>query len=372
MYLISLGWLLGLTLRVTAQCTSSGPNNASAASNNSLVGSIGWLSTSNIFASNNLRSSVTALSLFEQSFYLISNNYGFSVPASATICGLEVEIEKSASGLFQDVRDESIRLVKGGTIVGSNNANTAATWPTADTYFTHGSNTDLWGTTWTPAEVNATDFGVAISVKLGGISILPTAYIDHISMTVYYDTPLPVDLLYFKVHQTLPYKAVLTWSSQSEYNNELYIIERSTDGINWTERGRVPGAGFSEKPVCYTFSDENLFMIPTYYRLQQVDFDGSHRYTEIITFKPHAVEEGIFVYAYPNPTKHSIQLKTSEPLFKVDVYNPLGHLVKTYHPRCEPSATDTIYITPESERGLYIVKITDCHGGVSFIKVAVE
>jgi hypothetical protein len=65
-------------------------------------------------------------------------------------------------------------------------------WPTTDTIMRYGSSTDpLWGTNWTPAEINAKGFGVAIASQnpRGGPS--DTSYIDNIRINVHYLLPQP-------------------------------------------------------------------------------------------------------------------------------------------------------------------------------------
>ena len=80
-------------------------------------------------------------------------NYGFSIPAGATILGIEVNVERRSSAT-PGSEDASVRLVQGGTIAGSD-LQTATAYTTADAVETHGSPTQLWGLTWTPAAINA-------------------------------------------------------------------------------------------------------------------------------------------------------------------------------------------------------------------------
>jgi hypothetical protein len=60
-------------------------------------------------------------------------------------------------------------------------------WPTSDAVASYGSNIDLWGTTWTGADVNNARFGVALSAKLslGALGVF-TASVDYVYMTIYY------------------------------------------------------------------------------------------------------------------------------------------------------------------------------------------
>lgn len=65
------------------------------------------------------------------------------------------------------VADETISLMIGGSVVGSNKAITTTTWG-ASSVVTYGGSSDLWGLTPTVSEINASDFGVAIAVKTNG------------------------------------------------------------------------------------------------------------------------------------------------------------------------------------------------------------
>lgn len=78
--------------------------------------------------------------------------------------------------------------MKGG-VIGSTNRNLGSYWPTSDTYVSHGSNSDLWGETWTTADINSNGFGVAIS-PTNDYASLDNARIDHIRITVYYTMPI--------------------------------------------------------------------------------------------------------------------------------------------------------------------------------------
>jgi hypothetical protein len=85
------------------------------------------------------------------------------------------------------LKDNSIKIVKAnGTFGTENKADTATNWPTTDTYASYGGSSDLWSETWTPADINDVDFGVALSVVQAGDDYGVTASVDHIRITVYY------------------------------------------------------------------------------------------------------------------------------------------------------------------------------------------
>lgn len=117
--------------------------------------------------------------------YLKVTNFGFAVPGGATINGIVAEVELSASA-GSAVYDNSVKLVKGGTITGSDKKRASSSyWGTSDAYITYGSSGNLWGTTWSVSNINASNFGIVIAAKSNSAV---TARIDHVRITVYYTT----------------------------------------------------------------------------------------------------------------------------------------------------------------------------------------
>jgi len=114
--------------------------------------------------------------------YLKVTNFGFTLPAGATINGVVVDINKHA-GMANNVTDTVVKLVKGGVVSGNNKASGSA-WGTSDTYATYGGATDTWGVTLLYTDVNDPTFGVVISCSAA--SVPETAFIEHVRVTVYY------------------------------------------------------------------------------------------------------------------------------------------------------------------------------------------
>lgn len=146
----------------------------------------GWTNSGNIVSSNNADATAT-IGGNSQSAYLQATNFGFSIPATATINGVYVFIERAASS-SSSLDDQDVYLLKAGAQAGSNRAK-GGYWGTSDATQWYGSTTDLWGTTWTPAQINASNFGVRFRVDNDSGSSR-TASVDEIQVRVYY-TPLP-------------------------------------------------------------------------------------------------------------------------------------------------------------------------------------
>jgi hypothetical protein len=183
---------LGMVLPSIAGAVTAGPNNPSIGANNNSIGTRTWSNTSYAVSSNNQYVSATSLTTSTVSQYLVATGFGFSIPSNSIINGIQVSIERSDGGTSSTryIRDNSVKIVKAGSVTGTEHADTATNWPSSDAYASYGSTTDLWGTTWTSSDINASNFGVAISAK-GSSTSTETARIDHIRITITYTISTP-------------------------------------------------------------------------------------------------------------------------------------------------------------------------------------
>lgn len=164
-----------------ASATKNGPNFAGTGASDNSIGTTSWSGPGNITASDNSQASVASFGSGTKTQYLKATNFGFNV--SGTIIGIVVDVERVAS-VSSRVRDYSVKIVKGGTITGEERADAATNYlTTTDTFKTYGRANDLWGTTWTANDINASNFGVVVSFK--NFTTATTARIDSIRITVY-------------------------------------------------------------------------------------------------------------------------------------------------------------------------------------------
>jgi len=121
------------------------------------------------------------------------------------------------------------------------------------------------------------------------------------------ENPLPVTLLSFK-GEKLEKSSLLKWETKTEINNDYYQLEKSNDGINYSYLAQVSGAGNSNIELEYSYIDENPYNGDNYYRLKQVDFDGTFKYYSpiVINFNTLGVDEDINLY--PNPVVNNQNL----------------------------------------------------------------
>ena len=124
---------------------------------------------------------------------------------------------------------------------------------------------------------------------------------------------LPVDLIHFDVHAANNHSASLHWATASEINNSHFEIERSYDGRNFETNGEVSGNGNSQHRIDYSYTDVSVSNLENtvFYRLKQVDFDGTSEYSDIRVVRFGAVGSGMDFSAYPNPLTDELSVMVS-------------------------------------------------------------
>lgn len=173
------------SLSLTTLVTSTSATSPGTMADDSSIGTIIWLNPDNAKVSDAVYATINGAQN-SISHYLKATNFGFSIPIDATISGITVEIQKQKGAVDGDSTDNSVKLVKGGVISGNDKADTVNPWPSTEAYTTYGSSSDIWGLTLSPADINASNFGVVISGKITNADISTDGSIDHIRITVSY------------------------------------------------------------------------------------------------------------------------------------------------------------------------------------------
>ncbi|HUH72811.1 MAG TPA: BspA family leucine-rich repeat surface protein [Chitinophagales bacterium] len=148
---------------------------------------------------------------------------------------------------------------------------------------------------------------------------------EEFSTFVYYAAtiiPLPVTLSEWSA--TCSEKEMnLKWTTQSELNNNYFIIEGSKDAQNWLEVYRTPGAGNSNSEIEYAYqlpATDN-----SYFRLGQVDYDGIKTYSNILhTDCGNSLND---IVIYPNPNFGTFKIKGFSDNASVTLYSISGKML---------------------------------------------
>ena len=211
------------------------------------------------------------------SSYIMVQDFGFNVPPSAIVKGIKVEVERSDPE--GKTSDYSIRIIREG-VLGIQEKSTGASYPVSDGYITYGSETDLWGETWSYKSIGNNDFGIAISAQRNTSGGITGGRIDNIKVTVYYTfTVLPVTLSSFTASKS-GNQVSLKWVTAAEQNMDEYQVERSADGRYFSAIGTV--AATNQSSSVYNFTDKNPLPGTSYYRLAMIGKVGDRSLSQVL------------------------------------------------------------------------------------------
>ncbi|MEM8583352.1 MAG: T9SS type A sorting domain-containing protein [Bacteroidota bacterium] len=120
---------------------------------------------------------------------------------------------------------------------------------------------------------------------------------------------------------------LLRWRTAAESQNAYFQVERSIDGQQFQALGRVTGAGNSNVERAYSFLDQNP-LINAFYRVRQVDFDGSYDYSELI-FLARPQDSEVFIFPTKTQTILNIRLDDQWPFTHAHIYDLAGRQLFT-------------------------------------------
>lgn len=233
------------------------------------------------------------------------------------------------------------------------------TVPVGGTTTLTGSGTPNATTPWTSgnnAIGTVTSAGVVTGVSVGTVTI---TYMNSsgctVSAIVNVTAPLPVELMYFDAQLNTDKTVDLIWATETEINNDYFVVERSPDLKNWYSIANTDGAGTSDWLIHYREQDGSPQAGENYYRLKQIDFDGMIRLSDIKTV--YLSDDRKLLY-YPNPANDQLHI-TGDDLdnMQISIVSNCGQLVS-----CEQSLAEDghwIINTSQLASGIYAVKLTD-------------
>ena len=212
---------------------------------------------------------------------------------------------------------------------------------------------------------NCDDFslnaGIEITVQGPGISY-QTLEFGGLGTVEYPFSTLPVELAAFKARAQEDH-TLIEWITASESGNEGFYVQRSISPANeksWESIGFVPGQGNSIDEHGYSFLDKSPASGVNYYRLKQLDFDGTISYSKVfsLVFESTVTDWKI----YPNPTTTFLQIKgfetssTGHPS-SYRIFNLYGQLMA----QGKWPGTDGINVAV-LDQGMYVLELSARHG----------
>ena len=239
-------------------------------------------------------------------------------------------------------------------------------------FWEYSSNTNLWtqltnfgGT----GRFRAVGFGFPASLAVGGTA---KAYLgtgeetgtgnfknDFWQYDPTQEPALPVEFLAFNATFDPRRRQVnVEWKTATEENNAYFSIERWEQGRGFYDIGQIKANGNSAKPLTYSFIDAEPLAGVAYYRLKQVDIDGSLVYSKKISV---TTSDASKIKIFPTITEGSIKIENADGrLENVSVFNLAGQLVL--------SSKQTQLDLSAFTSGMYVV-VVSANGGQSVQKV---
>jgi hypothetical protein len=162
--------------------------------------------------------------------------------------------------------------------------------------------------------------------------------------------PLPIELISFKAyreHELIQ----LEWVTASETENDYFEIEKSSNGLEWSQIMKVDGAGNSSNQIIYKSEDKSPFYGTNYYRIVQIDFNSEKALSPVqkVDFDDKRT------IIYPNPARNILNI----------VYNGSG----SYEVSLFNSIGQRIQVSKVQENGKWIIDSSNLRSGIYLLEV---
>lgn len=164
--------------------------------------------------------------------------------------------------------------------------------------------------------------------------------------------PLPVDLAAFS-SGCQKGKNLIRWKTMSEINNAYFLIQKSTDGMNWETLARIEGAGTTSSARNYQWTDMNPQDL-VYYRLVQVDFDGGMQTWGLLAQSCESMQGTGNLF--PNPAVSGMQISLFHEVAVPETISWISAEGKVMHVAQLMPGNNHALQVPKLPAGVYLLK----------------
>lgn len=178
--------------------------------------------------------------------------------------------------------------------------------------------------------------------------------IDDVQATFY--STLPVKLISFSGAR-IKSDVHLNWTASSTDEHEYFVVERSTDGRNFTELAPVQAKGIGE--FAYSFTDKP-YSDKTFYRLKLVDVAGRSTNSQILYVQQSNTKNDVIQSIYPNPARQVLNtqlLSSSQEKAVLTLTDLSGRTVMNQNFSLVPGYNNCSLNLQKLNGGMYILKI---------------
>ena len=173
----------------------------------------------------------------------------------------------------------------------------------------------------------------------------------------------------------LPVGTILKWTTLSEVGHDIFIVERSSDGVTYENIGMVEAAGNVRNGKDYRFLDNNFPAANSYYRLRNVDLDGTASFSQTVAVQ--RITRNDFAVARIRQAEISGLFECSidcraEGDLILHIHNYNGELVATHQHSFRSGLNDLTTDLADEPEGIYFLTL-EMNGEkerLAFVKVA--
>lgn len=217
--------------------------------------------------------------------------------------------------------------------------------------YTNPQNNESFYASWVPA------IGSTYYITIDGSCGAVCSFMLQINNTA--ALALPIKLLSFNAVKSAA-SVDIFWEVASEVNNDKYLLERSTNGVDFEVIGTLKGRGTTASYSKYTFVDNSPAPGINYYRLKQVDFSGAFSYSQLVSLKvstPRVQLKDL----HPNPVGKSLSYVLSVPdnsSSVIEIVDLSGRVVIKEEKNLPPGEQTVELDLSNLNEGIYFLKVT--------------
>lgn len=193
--------------------------------------------------------------------------------------------------------------------------------------------------------------------NLGNILTGPDGLISEVDVFNFTTPFLPVTFASFSARKASDREVLVQWATASESGNAYFVVERSNDGERFGPIGRLDGAGNSQELIAYSLMDNAPLAGTNFYRIKQVDFDGSFSYSNIVPVEMGKPAAGK-VSVYPNPANGFFEIAISNgwatDQVTVSIFDVQGKQVRSWD---QTTDANKRILTNDLTAGVYTLQV---------------
>ena len=175
---------------------------------------------------------------------------------------------------------------------------------------------------------------------------------------------LPVTFTNFSCQVNSDNSVQLQWQTSNEQNNAYFAVERSLDGVHFSDLAKVNSKKTNGVAAQYGFDDGTAGKVKgvnqLFYRLRQTDLDGNFKYSSIVTAKLKRAGNLNVVNVFTNSNGLSAKYNaTKNGRVSISVINSFGQILTTTSQVAFEGLNTAILNTGILAKGIYFIKISD-------------